>query len=234
MLNQIFNTIGKHKIPRYIYHLTNSRSYKSMIETGVIKASPWDDFIGEKAVFATDLQNLFKCWGKRSHPSRPNTLQENLILQTARGQDGIVILRIPTSKLDSDKLFIRSQDRLFDWYFSKEGEEAMKECGSCIGIDAFRKKVIEIVTRQKSRSYAENITGGTPAKMSGLYKQRNEAIEYIIKGDIPMSDVEKIGEVYLSNLRGFGEKDQLPSMRRIFMGLLKGTPEIKGTELLTC
>ena len=49
-----------------------------------------------------------------------------------------------------------------------------------------------------------------------------------------MSDAEKIGEVYLSKLRGFGEKDQLPSMRRIFMSLLKGTPEIKGTELLTC
>lgn len=234
MFKQIFSTIGKHKIPRYIYHITNSRSYKSMIETGVIKGSLWDDFIGEKAVFATELQNLFKCWGKKSHPSRPHTLQENLILQTARGQDGIVILRIPTSKLDSDKLFIRSQNRLFGWYYSKEGEEAMKECGSCIGIEAFRKKVIEIVTRQKSHSYAENITGGTPAKMSGLYKQRKEALEYIYKDDIPISNVEKIGEIHLSNLRGFGEKDQLPSMRRIFMGLLKGTPEVKGAELLTC
>ena len=39
MVMQIIKTIGKHKIPRFIYHMTNKGNYESIIRDGVIKTS---------------------------------------------------------------------------------------------------------------------------------------------------------------------------------------------------
>ena len=49
---------GKHKVPRFIYHMTNKTNYESMLRDGFIKTSP-DVTLG-RGVFATELTNLFK------------------------------------------------------------------------------------------------------------------------------------------------------------------------------
>ena len=51
---------GKHKVPRFIYHMTNKTNYESMLRDGFIKTSP-DVTLG-RGVFATELTNLFKRW----------------------------------------------------------------------------------------------------------------------------------------------------------------------------
>ena len=49
-----------------------------------------------------------------------------------------------------------------------------------------------------------------------------------------MSNVKKIGEVNIAELRKTPEYDPVRPMRSIFTNLLKGTPQVKGAELLTC
>ena len=46
--------------------------------------------------------------------------------------------------------------------------------------------------------------------------------------------IEKIGEVNIKELRKTAKYDPVRPMRSIFTELLKGTPEVKGAELLTC
>jgi len=124
MVMQIIKTIGKHKIPRFIYHMTSKSNYESMLLDGIIKTSP-EPLIG-RGVFTTELTNFFKRW--RNNRSWDNdSLQERLIQQVSKGSDEIVILRIPTASLDSDKLIVRSQNRLFNWAFSDRGEEAIRQ-----------------------------------------------------------------------------------------------------------
>ena len=238
MVMQIIKTIGKHKIPRFIYHMTNKRNYESMLCDGIIKTSP-DELLGN-GVFATELTNLFKRWRKcKSWGSV--SLQERLIEQVAKGNDEIVILKIPTAKLDSDKLVIRSQNRLFNWAFSDNAEDAFKQIrkmGNESSPNGWLNKVREIlkdiITKQESKKSADHLTTGASAKMSGLYKQRKEALEYVYLDNISMSNVEKIGEVNIAELRKNTEYDPIRPMKSIFTNLLKGTPEVKGAELLTC
>ena len=238
MLKQIISTVGKHKIPRFIYHMTNKSNYESMLCDGIIKTSQ-DEFIGN-GVFATELTNLFKRW-RKSKSWGSVSLQEELIGQVSKGKDEIVILKIPTAKLDTDKLVVRSQNKLFSWIFSYKAEEAFtqiskmkKEVGSNDRLDKVREILKDIITKQESKKYAEHLTIGAPAKMSSLYKQRKEALEYVYLDNIPMSNVEKIGEVNIAELRKTAGYDPVRPMRSIFTNLLKGTPEFKGAELLTC
>lgn len=238
MVVQIINTIGKHKIPRFIYHMTSKRNYESMLCDGIIKTSP-DELLGN-GVFTSELTNLFKRWRKCKSWGN-ESLQERLISHVAKGNDEIVILKIPTTKLDADKLVIRSQNKLFNWAFSDKAKEAFNQI-SIMGnedipngwLNKIREILKDIIAKQESKKYAQHLTTGAPAKMSGLYKQRKEALEYVYLDNIPISNVEKIGEVNIAELRKSAEYDPVRPMRSIFTNLLKGTPEVKGAELLTC
>ena len=240
MLVQTVAKIGKHKIPRFIYHMTNKSNYESMLKDGVLKTSG-DELIG-KGIFATELTNFFKHWRKNTSWGN-NSLQERLIYQVAKGKDEIVMLKIPTTKLSPDKLLIRSQNRLFTWVNSDCADEAFdftqklltNEQNSSVGwLNKVRNLLKSFLSKKESRGVVEHLTSGAPAKMSSLYKQRKEALEYIYLDDILMSDVEKIGEVNIKALRETADYDPVRPIRSIFTNLLKGTPEVKGAELLSC
>lgn len=239
MVMQIVRSVGKHKIPRFIYHMTNKCNYESMLHDGVIKTS-LDGLVG-KGVFSTELTNLFKRW-RKSNCWEGESLQKRLIEQVAKGKDEIVILKIPTAKLDSDKLIIRSQNKLFNWSLSDKGEEAFDQLSNAIAglnrdnnwLQKIREILEDIITKQNSKKCATHLTQGAPARMSKLYKQRKEALEYIYLDNIPISSAEKIGEVNIKELRKTAKYDPVRPMRSIFTELLKGTPEVKGAELLTC
>ena len=78
------------------------------------------------------------------------------------------------------------------------------------------------------------MTEGAPVNESKLYTKRKQAIEYVYKDNIPITDAEKIGELNIAALRSSTEYDPTKPMRSIFTALLKGTPEVKGAELLNC
>ncbi|MDR1327584.1 MAG: hypothetical protein LBJ74_04180 [Heliobacteriaceae bacterium] len=199
------------KIPRFLYHLTNKGNYQSILKDGVMKALP-DDFFGN-GVFMTELPNLFKRWSTKANWFGAN-LKEKLLEQAAKGSNEIVILKIPTSKLNKTKLKIRSQDKCFDWLRS--------DAEKCKSAEEFRSLFPEY----------KHIFEGDKALLAKLYKQRKESLEYIYPSDILISNVKKIGEVDVTALRATSEYDPSKPMRSIFTKLLEGTPEAKGAMLL--
>lgn len=55
MIEQLLVHYGKHKIPRYIYHLTNKENWLSILNSGELRTSV-DPLFGH-GVFATELTN---------------------------------------------------------------------------------------------------------------------------------------------------------------------------------
>ncbi len=201
------------KIPRYIYHMTSKANYESMLNDGFIKLGESKLHI-DKGIYAFDLCNFFKRW-KKDKDWGYDDLQRAILRHIVRwfqsassGKGDLVILKIPTSKLDSDKLFVRSMNRLFKF---EESQESFNEL---------------------SFSLQKHLRGCTPAKEAPLYKRRKEAIEFIYKDNIPLENVQRIGNIVnIASLRknaGFG----VNPVKFIMQSLLEGTPESKGAELL--
>ncbi len=228
---------GKHKIPRFIYHITNKSNYELMLKDGVIKTSK-DKLFGD-GVFTIELINLFKRWGKNKFWGG-RSLWEELIYQVAKGSDDLVILRIPTEKLNNDLLRVRSQNILFSWSTSLDCMAATVRAQSEFlkmprETQGWMDKFFDIFKKYlQPNSFGTHLLEGTPAKDSHLFKQRKEAIEYIYKDAIPIADTVKIGEVNIAQLRSTAEYDPAKPMRSIFIKLLEGTHEVKGAELLNC
>jgi len=94
--------VGKHKIPRYLYHLTTRKKYNQMLQDGYLKISQ-DCFRGN-GVYMFEMQNMLKHY--KDFDGNRNL---GLLLKQVVGRDGseAVLLRIPTSKMDAGKLVIR-------------------------------------------------------------------------------------------------------------------------------
>ncbi len=97
-------------IPRFLYHLTNKANYESIMSSGVLRPSR-DDFFRE-GVFTTELTNLFKRW-RRSPAFGGANLQSELLEQVAKNSSELVMLKIPTDRLNVDCIRIRSQKQFF-------------------------------------------------------------------------------------------------------------------------
>lgn len=194
------------KIPRYIYHFTNERAYKSMCKGGFIKASTKDYYIKDKAVFLIELENFCKRWGfNKSWKTFPETLQASLLMKAAyfttpsreKDENKLVILKIPTDKLDSKKLFVRSENRFFEQFLSG------------------RTGTIDLSSEQ-------HLEGNTLAQKSKLYKNRKEAIEYIYKDDISIESAVQIGQILDINTINYDKNNPVKSILQM---CLEGEPE---------
>lgn len=199
---------GNRKIPRFIYHLTNAHAYDSMLKDGGIKATTKDYYIKEKAVFFIELDNFCKNWGfSKSWKAFPEPLQESLLMLAAyfktpspiQGENKLVILKIPTDKLDSNKLFVRSENRFFEQILADKND-----------------------TNGLHFDLKQNLEGNVPASKSKLYKNRKEALEYIYKDDIPIEKVESIGQILDINTLDY---DKNNSAKSVLQKCLEGTRE---------
>ena len=233
MLKQIITTVGKHKIPRFLYHMTSKYNYEQMLSSGTIRMS--EDLMCGKGIFTSELNNLFK---RGSQPLGDTTLINRLIEQVNTCDDKIVLFRIPTAAIDKNKLFVRSHKIVTDLCFSREVSSAVKalneECKQSYNWNNYMSKLKEIISnaldKLNSKDIVEHLQANTPAEMANLYKQRKHAIEYIYKDTIPISVVEKIGECDVKKAK---EVSEYP-IRNIFSLLLKDRAELKGTGLLIC
>lgn len=201
---------GKHKIKRYLYHMTSEENYKKMLEDGRIRTS--EDFHFEsKGIFMTELENLAKHW--RTSKEWDELIPENkdgvflslgLLKQVSKNSKNVVCLRIPTGYMDHNSLKIRSQNKLCNRHLEK-----------------FKAHVVQ----------------GAPAKDANLYKQRKEAIEYIYQQDIPMDQVELVGMAEVPQLSEesfitWSAGKQKDVIKTFFLNLFKGQPEAKGIEAM--
>ena len=228
---QLSKVVGKHKIPRFIYHITSKQNYEKMLEDGVINLS-YDRAFGN-GIFFTDIQNLFKEWNKFDN-NRGKNLLEHLLHHC--GCNDAVLLRIPTSKLNIENLLIRSQKRLFaaqKGVIQEYGEDAINRYSMELlktgkyksSEQALFDSILHFIEKKYGAETLNHLTNGDKAIFANLYKQRKEAIEYIYKDKINISDVEKIGECSNTwSTQRIGEKS---TPREIFEILLKGTKEQK-------
>ena len=206
--NYNITNFGSRKVPRYIYHFTNEQAYKSMLNDGFIKATTRDSFVEDKAVFLIELENFCKNWGfNKSWDKFTEPLQESLLMMVAyfstpsqiEDKNKLVVLKIPTNALDSEKLFIRSQNKFFEQILTKKRD--------ITGLHPDLKQHLE---------------GNTPAKKSKLYKNRKEAIEYIYKDDIPLEKAVQIGQILNINTIDY---DKNNSVKSILQKCLNDLPE---------
>lgn len=203
---------GKHKVKRYLYHMTSEENYKKMLETGKITTTS-DMQLDYQGVFMTELENLAKKWRNSKEwdfiPENKDGMFLSLALlkQTSKDSGKIVCLRIPTKNLDHDMLKIRSQNKL------------------------------GLAEKDSSSRIKEHITKGAPAKDANLYKQRKEAIEYIYQDDIPMDNVELVGmteipEITMDNLAVWSKAEQRNVVLDALKKLFQGQPEAKGIDAM--
>lgn len=246
-------------IPRFLYHLTSKANYQSIMTSGVLKTNI-PDAIGD-CICASELTNLFKRWRGDKYWEE-GSLMERLIDYCAKETDELVMLKIPTKQLDVDKLTIRSQNRCFkaDKIFQEKSKQRMFDRNKSM-MEYYKSEMAklpasispeerthleqEIYKTSRSKHQYPNlddlfeafesvIKKSFPAKERKLFQQRKEAIEYIYSEDIPTSQIEKIGEVNVEELRKTAEYDPLRPIRSIFSALLRGTPQEKGALLLNC
>ena len=94
--------VGKHKIPRYLYHVTTRANYESMLKTGSLRVS--DPGGLGAGVYMLELQNMIKHYGNHKGYRGLERLLGQASLQ---GGNELVLLRIPTTNLNASRLAIR-------------------------------------------------------------------------------------------------------------------------------
>lgn len=199
MLN-VSHKVGKHIIPKYLYHITTSSSYGKIKSDGYLIPRKPNDCFSQEGVFAFELQNALKNWHKIPVRQEKDTLL-GLLLDITRNVKDMVILRIPTKDLNPEKLLIRSQN----WYFFPEEKfpqsqldkisKYWEELGD-IDYGIKFKKIKELTTNIIDKLFPgknSHRKNGSSVMEAPLYKKRGEAIEYIYTDKIPVAQVEKIG-----------------------------------------
>ena len=228
---------GSHELPRFIYHLTSKANYDAIVSTGYIRPANDTLFKGQ-GIFAVDLANLFKRWGR--NPAWDNdSLREQLLNRVAKETDDIVILRIPTAKLDKEAIRLRNQNKFFfltySGSFKKVIDEAVAAVNKRVSILNDEEKWDRLFSdflREHIPAELHELITGLPAKSRNLLKQKKAAYEYIYQNQIPVDCFEKIGEVNLATVKKSANFDDKNPIRSIFSALLKDTPEQKATAMI--
>ena len=160
-------------------------------------------------------------------------------MRTSKETDDIVILRIPTARLDKEAIRLRSQNKLFSWVFSKpfkklvnEGVKATNKAMSGVKDEERWDQLFYKFIREHTPDSFKELLIELPVKLRNLLKQRKVAYEYIYQKEIPVGDFEKIGEVNLTALEKSSNFYALHSVRSIFRALLSGTPEKKAIVMI--
>lgn len=226
---------GKHKIPRFIYHITSGNNYNKILADRTLRMS--EDLFCGKGIFASELDNIFK---NSARAWEGKSLLNEIVQFTNKNNDNIVILKIPTSSIDMDKLYVRSHNILGKFCYSDEVHNAVaKLYYKCQSLGQWKnyknnlKKIyFNFLNKQEYKNISKHLCRLTPAKESNLLKQRKHALEYIYKDNIPISVLTKIGEVNISQLKKTKAYDDTKPIKSIFSALLSGTPEQKETLFL--
>ena len=204
----------RRKIPRYVYHFTNEKAYDSILKDGFIKTSDYDLYTDKAGIFMVDLWNFFKFWGKNKawNEDDSETLRKSLLriaakwINTIDKKSGnLVILRIPTSRLQPEEFAVRSQNTFFKYHLGKP----------------------KVAFHSIPPKEQDNIAGRTIAN-SGFGKKlrKHEASEYIYFDNIPINDVQLVGEIVnISDIKKSTEGFRSNPVKSILQRALFNTPE---------
>ena len=242
-IGELGNNMSK-VIPRFLYHLTTRSNYEEIVRSGRLLAK--HEETAGTAVFMIELQNFLKRWSSIDFHHKKSKLDKALFDYCEKDGSGLVLLRVPTQKLKSNALRVRSQEALFaeakrlkeikrkvdSQYhierrnyvgaeYDKVNKTGMRRCEQ----DDIYVKINDAYMEQHTLPEFEDIVKeygdskslfGDSAKNRRLHQQRKEAIEYIYPEDITTTQIEKIGEC-----------DSGQSIKDMLFALLKGSPEEK-------
>ncbi len=172
---------SKPALPKYLYHLTNSKCYNAIMRSGEIRPSK-DTIDG---VYMFDMKDFQKNWRTNPNHHKSRVLAEDLIAQAIKKEEGLVLMRIPTEKLNPNNFVIRPQDEL-NAYLNGDEYKELKRKYKTFG---------EVLKhRQEFPDYIKN---GYPLSDAIIFYDTARAVEYIHKGpvDIDKNKVKKIFEL---------------------------------------
>ena len=235
VVNAISDTVSE-KIPKFLYHMTSKKNYKAIMKDGFLR--PKSTIAYGKGIFTFDLINLFTEWPNYTDKITGEKIINGLLMHVNKKNDKVVLLKIPTSKLNCNNLKIRSQNRLFNTVgtdfsyneakpeadilanlFNRGAEEEEKDLSN---------KFYKEILKDNGFPDVDHCFHGAPAKEA--YKYEKEALEYIYDKEIPVSDIKKIGSIDL----GWHLFSKKTPIKGVFDKLLKGTPEAEATKILSC
>ena len=202
---QLSTQIGKHKIPRYLYHMTSPENYQKMLESGVLK--PMGCRLPD-GVYMLELDSFGKYWSK--------SLRNDLCDQIFRSGDSkqIVMLKIPTKNLNSTKLRIRTQKQTENGGLGRNAEMGLREWLNFTAMPEERKLLFNQLVQKYGKKTGlkkyvdmmpielEPVTKGYEARLSPLFKQKKADLEFVYIDDIPISEVSVVGKADYKDLFG--------------------------------
>lgn len=208
--------LGKHIIPRNLYHLTTASAYENMLRTGSLEAREACDSRG-KQVFLFDIKNFTKYWRKtKKTQEQPRTTLLDLIAQLGERKNfeddvDLVLLKVPTEKLNLNNLKIRIQELL--------------RCGIAGQAAAMQEMLKDPhITSNGLKFYLKDIVG-IPAKNAPLCNQKKQSIEWLHSTDIPISDVQLVGKTKVSIDEVEKAANEMKDMPELWNSLTSGQPE---------
>lgn len=206
---------GKHKLPRFMYHITTEDSYLSMLSDGKIKPAQCMD--SASGVFLLDLKNFARFWTKNKDTAeQPRTTLLDMVCGKSEpylNSANIVLLRIPTSALDARTLRLRRQKlcRMGHGNLEKETEKIMQD----------KHKFSNALKELKYMMQGESI------EKAPLYNQRKEAVEYITPDEIPINQVSLIGKIGINKEYVEKAHRDMKDLPEIWKSLTQGQSEYK-------
>ena len=163
------------KIPRYLYHMTTKTNAEKIKQSGFINLTT-DYLSGKQGVYLFEMQNFIRQWGGLSSGNKAPYLSKKTFfkhLLRKKPEQNISVLRIDTRNLDENKLFIRSQDILFDVAQKYESEYRPQ---NPILLERF-----------------PHLFNFDKAKNTKRYKSKRHSIEFVYTDKIQINNVEEIG-----------------------------------------
>lgn len=201
---------GRRNIPKYLYHLTNKKNYEQCLKDGFIKIG--HDTAPDtnlNGVFMFDLKNFTKRWLNTGFDIG-DTPGEN-ILTLAKA----LIMKV--SSKDSNIVVLRIPTKN-------------------LSLDKLRCR-IQSMTNISNIPSSHFIDGDLATKQKHFTRKKH-AIEYIFENNIPMSNVQKVGETnsgitYKNLLDPILGADMYKTInpQEILAQLFKGQPEEKCIEI---
>lgn len=228
---QIATKIGKHKIPRYLYHMTSFENYQKIVESGFLKCSTEHM---PQGIYTLELDSFGKYWSK--------DLRNDLCGKMLDDSNKIVMLKIPTKNLEQSKLRIRTQDEVENGRLGEDVELEIRKWFNITEIPKERKILLDKLLKKYDKKTAlEKYTDMMPkklfplvkgydAKMSSLFKQRRADLEFIYLDDIPISEIEFVGSADCKKLFGDGLINRFDARehniaKTVFENIFKSKPE---------
>lgn len=167
------NIIGKHKIPKYLYHITPTKNLENIKKAGLHMTE--DDLYGE-GVFMFDMANFLKFWTKKGNKE---DYAKELLQYVGRHSTNVSIIRVPTKNLVKKDLSVRRQDKLFNIMNKYDDVDDIYQ--------AYSRKEI-------STKLMDEISEGEQAIMANKFDRKKVPLEYIYPSDIAAKDIEVIGQ----------------------------------------